>query len=301
MNTIKLNLHPATLQRRALVVSLAAALSLVAAQHVRAATPEPARTAVVTATANASAAKPAQQCLTDLSAFQTRMQKEGYWHGASTFGYGYPMYGYDYDGIAPAATAGGAGVGATYSSARPGYEVRTLLASARILAQRGQQQPCEALLTATRDIYGRYAGDLRNGHVTRENAEGWRRERLAAAQPMAGSNVSYRSDQLIGNEVLNPNGETLGSIDDLVLSPQTGQIAYLVVGRGGLFGIDEKYVPVPWADFKATAGAKLLVLDTTKADMAAAPQVKDDQTFAADDFAKKSQQVDAYWSAHLAK
>jgi sporulation protein YlmC with PRC-barrel domain len=294
-----------TLQRQLLAASIAAALSLTAAGPLRAATPQSAKAAVT----KAHAMKPAQQCLTDLSAFQGQMQKDGYWRGVSNYGYGYPMYGYGYGmgynaSMAVPAMSGASApamAGAAASFARPGYEVRTLLASAQILAQRGQQASCEAVLGTTRDIYGRYASELRNGNVPRYNAEAWQHEQLAAAQPVSSNDVAYRSDQLIGTEVLNPKGDTLGSVDDLVLSPQTGKIAYLVIGRGGLFGINEKYVPVPWADFKATAGANLLVLDTTKAEMAAAPQVNQDRFSAANNFDKQSQLVNTYWTAHQPK
>ena len=295
---MKFNSQPKTRQRPILVVAVTAALSLAAAGSLHAATPAPAKTPVT----KASAMQPARQCLTDLSAFQGQMQKDGYWRGVSGYGYGYPMYGYAYDAgmPSPAMTSAGSSGVAAYWRARPGYEVRTLLAATQIMAQRGQQASCEALLGETRKIYSSYAADMRSGHVPKD-ASDWRQAQLAAAQPVAGQDVSYRSDQLIGTEVLNPKGDTLGSVEDLVLSPQTGKIAYLVIARGGLFGIDEKYVPVPWSYFKATTGAKILVLDTTKADMVAAPNVKEGRFSAANDFDKQSAQVDTFWSAHLSK
>ena len=249
--------------------------------------------------AQSIAAKPAQQCLADLTAFDTRLQKDGYWlHGAG-YAYGYPMYGYgDSYGGEPLPAASSARSGA-YWHARPGYEVRTLLASANILAQRGDQPTCESLLGSARDIYTTYTADLRSGKVPRVDVSDWRRQQIAAAVAVTGADAAFRSDQLVGAGVVNPQGDDLGSVDDIVMEPQTAKIAYLVIARGGIFGFGKTYVPVPWADFKAAPGNKLLVLASTKSGMDGAPRVKEDQNFRNGEFATESQKVNAYWVAHV--
>jgi len=256
-----------------------------------------------------AASKPAEACLSDLRAFDSQMQTGGYWLGASGYGYGYPMGGFGYGygfgypmgnqpveagmGDHPATTAAG------YRDARPGYEIRILVASANILARHGQQQACEDVLATTRDIYKVYAADMHGRGTPRADVPGWRKQQIAAALPVTSTNVSFRSDELIGTDVRNAQNEALGSVDDIVMSPKTGKIAYLVIARGGIFGFDEKYVPVPWEDFKVTAHVNLVVLDTAKGAMDAAPQVNYEQFTTSGHFDQESQKVDAYWKTHL--
>ncbi len=279
--------------RSVLTNSVAAAICLGLATPVLAA--DPAATAKPLAgVENSTAGKPAEQCLTDLRAFDSQMRSDGHWLSGSGYGYGYPMmggYGYEYP-----MSGGGIAMQGGYRSARPGYEVRILIAAANILARSGHQKACEDVLATTRNTYKLYAADVKSGNA---NVPGWQQRQVAAATPVTAKDTSFRSDQLIGTEVRNPQNEALGSVDDIVMSPQTGKIAYLVIARGGIFGIDEKYVPVPWEDFKATPNAGLLVLDTTKSVMEASPQVSHEQFATPGQFDQERQKVEAYWKANL--
>jgi sporulation protein YlmC with PRC-barrel domain len=210
-------------------------------------------TTLLAAEKRVTAVKPAQKCLNDLRAFDNKMEKDGYWLAGSGYGYGYPMYGFG--------LGYGYGPYGDFQNARSGYELRTLVASANILARQGKQQSCEDVLAATRNVYNVYVADMRGGKVPPVDLQGWRQMEIAAAKPVTSMNTSFRSDELVGTDVRNPQNEALGSVEDLVMSPQADKIAYLVIARGGIFGIDEKHVPVPWEAFKTSPNGKLLVLD----------------------------------------
>ena len=277
----------ATLATCALLASLT---PLLAAPPTSAVPPGP----TPAAGAQAAAAQPAGKCLGDVKAFSGKMSQEGYWLGGSGYGYGYPMGGYGYGYGMPMGS-----MEAGYGSARPGYQIRTLMASATVLAQLGQEQECQAVLATTRTVYVRYEADLQARGIPGADMPGWRGRQIAAAVPVVGADTSFRSDQLLDADLVSPGNETLGSVHDLVLDPHTGKIAYLIISRGGLFGIDASYVPVPWGALKAAPNASLLVLDTTKAAMSAAPQVDDHQFSASGQFGPESQKVDAYWASRV--
>jgi sporulation protein YlmC with PRC-barrel domain len=245
----------------------------------------------------------ANQCLTDLRAFHDQMQTDGYWlggyHGTGDsgvdgygYGYGYPLGGYGY-GMMGGASGSPAETGSGYLNARPGYEIRMLLAAADILARHEQLQPCQDVLAETRVHYEQYVTDMETAGMEMADVPGWQERQIAAAQPVASTTTPFRSDQLLGTDVRNPQNEALGSVDDVVSSPQTGEIAYLLIARGGwLFGMGEQHVAVPWDAFSVAPNATLLVLNATNSVMDAAPEVSTGDFTAP---GLQSEEVDAYW------
>jgi sporulation protein YlmC with PRC-barrel domain len=245
------------------------------------------------------AMKAAQRCLSDLLAFDSQMEKEGYWLSGSGYGYGYPINAFYNPGGSPIISNRLEANRTNYQTARPGYEVRMLFAAANILAQHGQQQECEDVLATTRDVYKLYVADMHNLGAGMVGTLAWRRQQIAAAEPVTTKNIPFRSDELLGTDVRDPQNEALGSIEDLVMNPQTGKIAYLAIASGGIFGIGEKYVLVPWEDFKISPNVNMLVLDTSKSVLAAAPQLNKRQFTTGGQFDQESQRADAYWKTHF--
>ncbi len=250
-----------------------------------------------------AAAKSADVCRNDLKTFTSQMEKDGYWVAGDGYSLGYPMgaagFGMDRGMYGESGIQGRPGfAGPGFSNGRPGYEVRVLIASANILARHGQQQPCEDVLTATRGVYTRYLSDMRQEGGPPADMPGWRKREIAAAVPVMGSNVAFRSDELLGVEVRSPDDVALGSVDDLALNPKTGKLDYLVIARGGIFGFGETRIPIPWDDFKAAPNATLLVLDTTKSVLDGAPKVSKNTFSVGASADSESQKVDAYWKAH---
>jgi sporulation protein YlmC with PRC-barrel domain len=284
--------------KRIAVVGFASCMCLGLAVPLFAADPAVTGTVSQTPASESSAADkaPVEKCLSDLRILDSKMEKDGYWLGGSGYAYGYPTGTMGYR----RSQGGDSGADVTgYLNARPGYEVRSLVVAANILARQGKGPPCQEVLDTARDVYKRYSADMHASGMPMVDIPGWQQQQISTAQPVTDKTTSFRSDELLGIDVRTPHDEALGSVDDLVISPQTGKIAYLVIARGGFFGIDEKYVPVPWDNFKISPSLHLLVLDTTKGTMNAAPQVSHDEFTTTGNFGQESKKVDAYWKAHL--
>ena len=61
--------------------------------------------------------------------------------------------------------------------------------------------------------------------------------------------TGYRSLKMVGSSVSNENNETVGTIDDLIITPD-GQAPYAILSVGGFLGIGTKYVALPFTSLK---------------------------------------------------
>ncbi len=88
------------------------------------------------------------------------------------------------------------------------------------------------------------------------------------------------ASELMNADVENPQGETLGSISDVVIHDELG-IKAVVIGVGGFLGIGQKSVAVNYAEIERVRdnGDVTLVFAATEDDLDAAPefQTLDDQ------------------------
>jgi sporulation protein YlmC with PRC-barrel domain len=76
---------------------------------------------------------------------------------------------------------------------------------------------------------------------------------------------------LVGNEVVNREGEKLGTIDEIMLDVPMGRIAYAVLASGGFLGIGEKLFAIPWAALTLDTENKFFILDVSTERLQQAP------------------------------
>src|ERR1700748_782345 len=54
------------------------------------------------------------------------------------------------------------------------------------------------------------------------------------------------ADKVQGTEVYNSNGETLGTIETVMINKPTGKVTYAVMSFGGILGMGKDRRPLPW-------------------------------------------------------
>ncbi|MBA4143772.1 MAG: PRC-barrel domain-containing protein [Nitrosospira sp.] len=88
-----------------------------------------------------------------------------------------------------------------------------------------------------------------------------------AAQPRSQLRVS----KLIGSEVRNVRGETLGEIDDLIVDMNNERVHYAVLSFGGFLGVGNKLLAYPVEAFRHSEDEDGLILNTSEEKLKGAP------------------------------
>lgn len=89
-------------------------------------------------------------------------------------------------------------------------------------------------------------------------------------QKMAGQ-VTRASD-LMDKKVKNQQGQDLGQVEDLVIN-QDGRIGYIILSQGGLLGVGDKYIPIPFKSAQLDQQQNQIVLNVDKQMLESAPQI----------------------------
>lgn len=81
---------------------------------------------------------------------------------------------------------------------------------------------------------------------------------------------------LTGDNVVNLNGENLGTIKDLMIDTENGRVVYAVLSFGGFLGLGDKLFAIPLEALQLDTANKRFMLDVDKARLEEAPGFDED-------------------------
>ena len=79
------------------------------------------------------------------------------------------------------------------------------------------------------------------------------------------------ASRIIGETVVNRQGENVGKIHELVIDARKNRVAYTVLSFGGFMGMGNKLFAMPWEAFEFSATGNKLILNVEKDKLKAAP------------------------------
>jgi sporulation protein YlmC with PRC-barrel domain len=122
-------------------------------------------------------------------------------------------------------------------------------------------------------------------------------------QEKLGMTKSIPAKKLSGVNIENANGEKIGEIEDVVIDLDSGKVAYVAMGVGGVLGMGERLFAVPFSEFKLNhdkSNNMVLALDISKDRLEKAPGFDKSHwpDFASQDWRN---QVDSYYHRSAAR
>lgn len=85
--------------------------------------------------------------------------------------------------------------------------------------------------------------------------------------------TGYRTSKIIGSSVVNEANDTIGKIDDLIVSPDDNKTAYVILSVGGWLGMGTHYIALPYDTLRITT-ARITLTGATKDGLRNLPEFK---------------------------
>jgi len=80
-----------------------------------------------------------------------------------------------------------------------------------------------------------------------------------------------RVEWISGSTVTTPQGETIGSVEDLIMDEESSEITAAVIAIGGFLGFGAKQIAVDWQELQIDYDAREITLDLDREEAEAAP------------------------------
>jgi hypothetical protein len=84
--------------------------------------------------------------------------------------------------------------------------------------------------------------------------------------------TGYRTSKVVGSTVVNETNETVGTIDDLIVTPGD-KVPFAVLSVGGFLGMGTKFVVVPYNSLEIRDN-KMVLIGATKESLKSLPAFK---------------------------
>jgi sporulation protein YlmC with PRC-barrel domain len=94
---------------------------------------------------------------------------------------------------------------------------------------------------------------------------------MAQVRPAKNSRLVLSASTLKGDKVVNPQGESLGDIHEIMIDLDRGRVAYAVLSFGGFLGLGDELFAIPWEALTIDTAEKRIVLNIDKELLKRAP------------------------------
>lgn len=81
-----------------------------------------------------------------------------------------------------------------------------------------------------------------------------------------------RGEWVIGADVTSPEGDSIGSIEDIILSQEDGTVTAAIVSVGGFLGIGAKSIAIEWSELQIDWDANEVNVNLTQQEAEDAPE-----------------------------